>query len=203
MRMRSTPKRIFVVRGLSALSLMLALPIACSISMRGSGAPLPSSTPATSSSAVESTGQASQVPQRPKVLNMTKVAPCDLLSPEQRTSLGIPRVKERDLQSSRQCIFPGSQSSAFWYINVDANDVISNYDYNDSTRSARPVLVQGFNALVLSKVDDPVGCIVVIDVADGQLMKVQRDDRTGTPTDEICGSAQAISDMAMMNVLAK
>jgi hypothetical protein len=63
--------------------------------------------------------------------------------------------------------------------------------------------VLGFPAYTVTDPTSPGGCQVAIDVADGQLLDVQRDDRTGPTTDQICSAAQSLAETAMTNLLAQ
>ncbi|GAB2935704.1 hypothetical protein GCM10027047_35440 [Rhodococcus aerolatus] len=61
----------------------------------------------------------------------------------------------------------------------------------------------GFPAFRVTRPTDPLGCIIVVDVADGQLLETQRDDDTGTPLELICSAAQQLAEIAMTNLLAQ
>lgn len=157
---------------------------------------LPSSTAATTTSG----------PSRPRTVDVTGVDPCGLITDSQRAQLGLdarPQSVTGVIPGSTQCAFASRTVSPFYGVLVSPARGVSTYSESTSTRTSTPTTVAGFPAYTVTRAADANGCVVVVDVADGQLVQAQRDDRTGTPVEQICASATSFADDAMQTLLAQ
>lgn len=106
--------------------------------------------------------------------------PCTLADPAQIASLGFD-VTGRPAQDSvlKQCLF--RNASAFVSIATDVSTGFDDYARPDSDKQVVPGTTGPYQSVSLITAFAPTGCLVVVDVGDGQTLVAQSDDATRAP----------------------
>jgi hypothetical protein len=202
------------VRGLVVL-LIGVFAVACtSPAPTQPGAPVASSAAAPSPSAQSSVAPSVVAPTsvaRPREVRLDSVDPCTLLTPAQRTSLGLggtpqPYTSGRPTPG-KACSITGFEPRA---VNVSLT-VATTVGINAITAPGAvsdkltPTVISGFPA-ILARPRNPDGCVVDIDVAQGQLLDALFRDGGGAvpiPQDQLCRDATNLARQAMTTLLGR
>lgn len=177
-------------------------------------APVASST-ATPSSATQASAAPTVVAPtsvaRPREVRLDSVDPCTLLTPAQRTSLGLggtpqPYTSGRPTPG-KACSITGFEPRAIAVdLTVTTSVGISVVTAPGAvTDTLTPTAVAGYPA-VIARPRNPDGCFVDIDVAKGQLLDVLFRDGGGTPPisqDQLCRDAVNVADQTMNALLRR
>ncbi len=190
--------------GMLAVTAAVAVTVsACSAS--SSGGPAPGATSAAPAAS------APTLPPRPRAIDLTGVAVCSLLTPEQQRQLGTDRPPKAGVDTgayrNSYCDFRRSLSSPrFGYqITIVTHEDAAVYLTDERNAVARVVSVAGFPAVEARSPDDERGCFVLVSTKDGQYFDVQYGESTGsTDTTEVaCEKARVAAEMAMQTLLTQ
>jgi hypothetical protein len=163
-------------------------------------APEPAPTPTASTSAA---------PTRPREIRLDGVDPCTLLSPAQRKSLGLDAASEPYVAGrptpGKACSITGFQPRAINVSLTAATTVgITVITAPGAVSDAlTPTVLAGFPA-VLARPRNPDGCVMDIDVAQGQTLDILFRDGGGSvpiPQDQLCRDAAIVANEAMATLL--
>ena len=154
---------------------------------------------------------APRLPPRPREIDLTGVATCTLLTPEQQWRLGTDRAPvasvETDRYGNTYCDY-GKRSSSprFGYsIKVVAQEDAAVYLTNERDAVARVVSAAGFPAVENHPPGDERGCFVDVSTKDGQYLSIQYSESTGSDdtTEVACEKARVAAELAMLTLLTQ
>ena len=152
------------------------------------------------------------LPQRPREVRLDGVDPCSLLTPEQRTELGLetaPRSSTSYVELFQgevsSCTMLGFQPDAVGVgISTVTTAGIERWRETDLAARVQPTSVTDFPAVVAVPIRSTTYCSVEVDVAAGQLLDVQFNDggrRPPVQQDELCRRAEQVAVAAMTTLL--
>jgi hypothetical protein len=153
-------------------------------------------------------------PVRPREVRLDGVDPCSLLSPEQRTTLGLDGVPRYTNPAAPlfggnvpTCTITGLRDRPIALgVGAVTTAGIERWHQNDLAAEVRPTLASGFPAVVARPTRAADYCSVEVDVAAGQLLDVQFSDGGGEPPipqDELCARAEHAAQTLMQSLLAR
>jgi hypothetical protein len=150
-------------------------------------------------------------PPRPRELPLDGVDPCALLTPAQRTDLGldggsVPYRSAVPKAIGPACSISGSEPRAVnvGFALVTGSGIEAITAPGAVTDELTPITVAGFPA-VIARPGNPDGCFVDVDVAHGQLLDVIFRDggrKPPIPQEQLCRDAVQVAEQAMRTLLA-
>jgi hypothetical protein len=182
----------------------MAVLAGCTTTQQGSATPGPAQVRPSVSRAP--TGTDIQLPPRPTDVSLTGVDPCSLLTPVQRSRLGV-LTGQRGLpaqleDNSPTCDFrfadgtPGAEYS----VAVDTTEGIQLFLNPNLADDVRQVSVGEFPALdiTLRAPDLLQGCTTAVSVANGQMFTVDLGQpKRGTTTAQSCARTEQVADAVL------
>lgn len=147
---------------------------------------------------------------RPRDVRIDGVDPCSLLTPAQRTQLGLnqpPQFLPGDTKGDRAiCSWRGDKPRAVAAsLAVHTAGGIEIFDTTSNTTSSR-MTVRDFPAVLIKLGGRPEFCTVAIDISPGEALGVQFADyglKPPIPQDRLCSDAQHVSDLVIDNLLTQ
>ncbi|MFB9906439.1 DUF3558 family protein [Allokutzneria oryzae] len=193
-----TPRRGFALLGLA----LLALPLTGCVTVVAGGdtATTTPTTPAV---------------QRPRVLDMTNIDPCTLLTPEQQRTFGIdlpPSPDDSAVHQAKSCYFANEKGFEGLSFTPIPHKGIDQFAPGKVNAEVRNLTASGFpakeNFTPLRNPDLPRFCFVIVDVAPGQVLETQYTEtaRSGPPVltrDDVCKRAAQAADAAITTLMNK
>lgn len=149
---------------------------------------------------------------RPREIRLDGIDPCTLLTEEQKKELGLdrPPVGVTGFDPGYNgvtalCTIRGEQPRAITVgVTLVVNVGIGRYTPDAVRATLTPVWVRGFPGLVVVPNEHPEFCVVVVDVADGQLLDIQFRDGGSSetvPQPDLCAGAEQAADLVMSSLL--
>jgi uncharacterized protein DUF3558 len=149
---------------------------------------------------------------RPRQLELANVDPCELLTAAQQVTFGVdraPRPGHEPTLRSATCNFSSIAQKTGFGISPVTVSVSTDFNPAAVNGDVRPLIVAEFPAVELygplpDKLDD--FCIVVVDVADGQVIHVDYGEDGHRPhltKDGVCSRAAQIAGLAVTNLMAR
>ncbi|MCO1660731.1 DUF3558 domain-containing protein [Pseudonocardia humida] len=183
-------------RLLMLLTIAIAV-VSCSAPVAGEASP--------ARQGAEGTGDAG-LPTRPRELPLDDVDPCALLTPTQRTDLGItseplPDTTDAPLFAGRTCSMTGFEPRDIGvsFALATGSGIAELLAPGTLGDEVTPTTIAGFPA-VIAKPELPNFCSVDVDVAEGQFLDVQFHDSGSEPPippDQLCRDAVRVAEAAM------
>jgi hypothetical protein len=154
------------------------------------------------------------LPPRPREIRLDGVDPCSLLTPEQRTALGLdsePRSSNPFVGMYRRdvptCTVRGPYPETVLLVSGTVTSVgIERWLAGDIAADVRSTTVAGFPAVIAVPRRFSDYCDVAVDVAAGQLLDVQfggGGPRALIPQEELCRRALRSAELIMSSLLAR
>ncbi|MCP3799660.1 DUF3558 domain-containing protein [Allokutzneria sp. A3M-2-11 16] len=153
--------------------------------------------------------------QRPRLLDMTKVDPCALFTPEQQRAFGIdlpPTPDDSAVFQSKSCFLANEKGfEAIGFIAIPHSGV-DRFSAGKVNADVRDLTVSGFpakeNVVRITIPDYPPTCDVVVDVAPGQVLNVTYKEtvRSGPPVRDreyVCRRAKEAAEAAISTLMNK
>lgn len=142
-----------------------------------------------------------QLPPRPREIPLESVDPCALLSPAQRSQLGLDRGptpgSEKGFGDAATCSFRNTRANVATRLALVTIEGVDVWTSDTAQVRATPTTVAGFPALVVRTPGMELACNVAIDVARGQHVDVlYRDDgaEPPAPREQLCAGATRVAE---------
>jgi Protein of unknown function (DUF3558) len=154
------------------------------------------------------------LPQRPREVRLDGVDPCALLTPEQRTELGldgIPRYTNPQTPlfggNVPTCTITGLRDRPIALgVGAVTTAGIERWQQSDLAAEVRTTTTAGFPAVIATPTRAVDYCSIEVDVATGQLLDVQLSDGGGRPPipqHELCARAEQAAETLMQSLLSR
>jgi hypothetical protein len=152
---------------------------------------------------------------RPRDIDISGILPCELLTPAQRTELGLDG--EPLSNTGNDALFGRSRSCAIvgfepgrglrFGITLAVEHGIERFSEPGATPGVRPIEVAGYPAVLSPPpASMPDNCIVAVDVSPGQMVGVLLADggsEPGVPLEELCREVPRYAEAVMSTLVAR
>ncbi|MBE1469524.1 DUF3558 domain-containing protein [Kibdelosporangium phytohabitans] len=149
-------------------------------------------------------------PPRPRDLPIAGIDPCSLLTKEQQQRFGVDeplRPRQEPTFKSPLCGFASRQNKIVFDVITVTTSGIDRFKPGKVNGEVRPLTVHafpGFEVFTELLPTSYVFCVVVVDVADGQVAHVTyREDGARLGKAEVCRRTAQVADAVVGNLLAR
>ncbi len=146
------------------------------------------------------------MPPRPRDIPLDKVAPCEILSKDQRKRLSLDTTPtpytDSDLKA-RACTIRGTYSGAVARLALVTTEGVQLWISDEAQVEAKSATIVGFPGLIVRTPGLTTLCNVEVDLAEGQFLDVLFRDGGGAqpiPQDDLCLGAQRVAEAAVTSL---